>query len=166
MLLVSKREPHSTATLGREATQHSTPRRNKNPITRPREKLSCILQANSTNQENTHTHNLGKISAAKKQNLNHNKKRQKTNTPRKSKSRVKNSPIYFPQPQPPKISHTGNKQTKQIKMESPKRLQIRRLRTRTHSHLQKETSRLPSLSSHLRFRSSSSSAPKPYNATS
>ncbi len=57
MLLVSKHEPRSTETLGKEATQHSTPRRNKNPITRPKEKLSSILQANSTNQEKTtHTH--------------------------------------------------------------------------------------------------------------
>jgi hypothetical protein len=81
MLLLSKHEPRSTATLGREATQHSTPRRNKNPITRPKEKLSCILQANSTNQEkNTHTDTQPrKDFRQQKTEPNHNKKRQQTN---------------------------------------------------------------------------------------
>jgi hypothetical protein len=73
-------------------------------------------------KQHTRTHNLGKISATKKQNLT--------------------------------ITKRGNKQTtkqNKAKMESSKRLQIRRVRTRTHSHLQKETSRSPSLSSHLRL---------------
>jgi hypothetical protein len=68
-----------------------------------------------------HTYTQPRIDfSRRKTEPNDNKKRQKTNTPRKSKSRVKNSPIYFPQPRPLKIPHTAtnkqtNKQTKQNK---------------------------------------------------
>jgi hypothetical protein len=123
MLLVSKHEPRSTATLGREATQHSTPRRNKNPITRPKEKLSCILQANSTNQEKyAHTHTQPrKDFSHQKTEPNHNKKRQQTCN-----------------------------QTKQSKNGIPETSTDKKS-THKNTHLQKETSKWPSLSSHLRL---------------